>query len=83
MHIRSKDMTKTKFTFVTSECGDWQALYIYGILVAEGHSISPRDVLDAISDILPHKVERHEIPNIIAEDGMPENLKDLSNDLLY
>lgn len=75
-------MTKIKFTFVTSECGDWQALYIDGVLAAEGHSISPRDVLDAISDILPNKVESYEIPDEVAENGMPENLKDLSDDLL-
>ena len=75
-------MTKTKFTFVTSECGDWEALYINGKLAAEGHSVSVRDVLKAISDILPNKVERYEIPNEVAENGMPENLKDLSDDLL-
>lgn len=74
-------MTKIKFTFVTSECGDWQALYIDGVLAAEGHSISPRDVLDAISDILPNKVESYEISDRIAEDGMPTNLSDLSDDL--
>ena len=72
----------TKFTFVTSECGDWQALYIDGRLAIEGHSISARDVLDAIADILPNKVERYEVSYRIAEDGMPANLSNLSNVLL-
>ena len=72
----------TKFTFVTSECGDWQALYIDGRLAAEGHSISARDLLDAIADILPNKVESYEISDRIAEDGMPTNLSDLSDDLI-
>lgn len=72
----------TKFTFVTSECGDWQALYINGKIAAEGHSVSARAVLDAIADILPNKVERYEISDEIAENGMPANLSDLNNYLL-
>jgi hypothetical protein len=72
----------TKFTFVTAECGDWQALYVDDKLAAEGHSVRVSDVFDAIADILPNKVERYEIANEIAEMGMPTNLSDLSNDLL-
>ena len=70
-----------KFTFVTAECGDWQALYTNGELAAEGHSISARDVLDAIADILPNKVESYEIPDEVAEIGMPTNLKNLFDNL--
>lgn len=72
----------TKFTFVTAECGDWQALYIDGKLAVEGHSVRARDVLDAIADILPNKVEKYEIANEVAEMGMPTNLNDISDDLL-
>jgi hypothetical protein len=72
----------TKFTFVTAECGDWQALYINDKLAVEGHSVRARDVLDAIVDILPNKVERYEIANEVAEMGMPTNLNDISDDLL-
>lgn len=72
----------TKFTFVTAECGDWQALYINDRLAVEGHSISARSVLDAIASILPNKIERYEIRDEVAELGMPTNLSDLSNDLL-
>lgn len=72
----------TKFTFVTAECGDWQALYINEKLAVEGHSVSARDVLSAIADILPNKVERYEIPDMVAEMGMPTDLNELSNDLM-
>lgn len=72
----------TKFTFVTAECGDWQALYINGKLAAEGHSVSARDVLDVINNILPNEIERYEVPDKVAEFGMPVDLSNLSNDLL-
>ena len=72
----------TKFTFVTSESGDWQALYIDGKLAVDGHSVSARDVLDAIADILPNKVERYEIADRVAEIGMPTDLNELSSDLM-
>lgn len=72
----------TRFTFVTAECGDWQALYIDNQLAVEGHSIRARDVLDAIADIFPNKVERYEVNDEIAEMGMPTNLNDISIDLL-
>ena len=72
----------TKFTFVTSEYGDWQALYIGNRLAVEGHSVSARDVLDAISNILPNEVERYEVSDKVAEFGMPVDLNDIANDLL-
>ena len=72
----------TDFTFVAAECGDWEALYIDGKLGAEGHYIRAWDVLDAIAGILPNKVVRYEIPDEVAEDGMPENLNDLADDFL-
>ena len=72
----------TKFTFVSAECGDWQALYIDDKLAVEGHSVYAEDVLDAIADILPNKVERYEIADEVAEMGMPTNLSDISNGLL-
>jgi hypothetical protein len=72
----------TNFTFVTAECGDWQALYIDGKLAVEGHSVSAWDVLDAIANILPNKVENYEISDRIAEDGIPADLNDISDDLL-
>lgn len=72
----------TKLTFVTAECGDWQALYVDGKLAAEGHRVDARDVLDAIADIFPNRVERYEIRDEVAEMGMPTDLNDLSDDLM-
>ena len=69
-----------KFTIVHPECGDWEALYVNGKLAAEGHMIRAIDVLDAISDIIPNSVEAYEIPDEIAEYGMPTNLSDIFND---
>jgi hypothetical protein len=68
---------KTKFTVVTAECGDWQALYMNGKLFAEGHSLSIWDVFACIADILPNEVRSMEIPDEVAEDGMPMLLEDL------
>lgn len=68
---------KTKFTIVSPECGDWEALYINGVLAAENHSLSARDVLDCIEDIFPSEVESVEIPDEVAERGMPEFLNEL------
>jgi hypothetical protein len=71
-------MKKTNFTFVNSEYGDWQGLYINGKLAAEGHNISARDVLDCIADILPHNIITIEVPQDIAEMGMPMYLDDFN-----
>ena len=65
---------KTKFTIISPESGDWEALYINGKLAAEGHSLDARDVLDAIDDILPNEVNSIWIPDEAAESGMPMNL---------
>lgn len=43
------------FTFVNSE--DWTALYMDNALLAEGHSISAKDLLDAISVVFPNEIE--------------------------
>ena len=67
----------TKFTVVTAESGDWQALYLDGKLFAEGHSLSIWDVFDCIVDILPNEVRSMEIPDEVAEYGMPMLLEDL------
>lgn len=69
---------KTKFTIISSECGDWEALYINGKLAVEGHSLSVRDVLNCIDNILPNEVESMEISDEVAEMGMPMHLNDLS-----
>lgn len=68
---------KTKITVVTTECGDWQAFYVNDKLFAEGHSLSVWDVFACIADILPSEVRSMEIPDEVAEYGMPMLLEDL------
>lgn len=47
------------FTFVDSE--DWTALYMDDVLLVEGHSVSAKDLLNAISVVFPNKIENIEI----------------------
>lgn len=64
------------FTFVASDNGEWEGLYIDGKLATEGHCVRAIDVINSIADILPNKVERIEVPSEIAE-NLPKNLKNL------
>lgn len=68
---------KTKFTLVHPESGDWEALYINGKLAAEGHSLSVRDVLDCIDNILPNEYKYMTISDETAELGMPQYISEL------
>lgn len=65
----------TKFTFVTCENKDWQALYIDGKLAVGGYKVDAVDALHAICPILPNRVECLEIST---EGGIPFDLKDLN-----
>lgn len=70
-------MNYRNFTIAISKEGDWEALYMDGKLIAEGHSLGAHHVLDALADVLPNKVEYMEITDEKAEEGMPERLNDL------
>ena len=72
-----------EFTFVTTESGDWTAMYMDGRLMAEGHTLDAHDVLDAISDMFPNNVSYAEISDETAEDlgNMPQNLDDIRQDI--
>ena len=59
------------------ECGDWESLYINGKLVDEGHSIPSTRILQAVCETFGCIYGVMEIPDEIAEDGMPEKLSDL------
>lgn len=67
----------TTFTLVCPESGDWEALYMDGKLVADGHSLRVRDVLDAISSVLPNKFIYKEISDERAEKGFSSDLNDM------
>ena len=66
---------------VRPESGDWEALYLNGELVAEGHSISAERALSCIAKPWNYKVERIEISDEVAEMGMPLLLEDLEVDV--
>ncbi len=57
------------FVLLRPECGDWEALYMDGHLIAEGHSLRVRDVLDALSEVLPNVFTCKSIPDEQAEKG--------------
>lgn len=62
---------------VCPECGDWEALYINGILATEGHSLQLDKVILSLGQFAPILYGYHEIPDDIAEMGMPRYLSDL------
>lgn len=62
---------------VRPECGDWEALYVNGELVTEGHSLSAEQVLKCVAKHWDYKVECIEISDEAAEIGMPRLLTDL------
>jgi hypothetical protein len=64
-------------TLVRPKCIDWEALYINGKLVDEGHSLSADRVLECIAKPLDCKVELVKIRDEVAEMGMPTLLSDL------
>lgn len=66
-----------KFTLVRPECGDWEALYINGKLVREGHSLSAWQVLECIEKNLVCEIDSIEISDEVAEMGMPTLLSEL------
>ena len=65
---------KRQFVIVSPESGDWEALYMDGKLIAEGHSLRVIDVLDAIADVLLNEVSYDEISDERAENGFDKYL---------
>lgn len=67
-----------KFIKLYPECEDWEAWYMDGKLIAEGHSVRVEDILDAISNVFPNIIkESIEISDEKAEIGFTESLKDM------
>ncbi len=66
-----------KFTLVRPESGDWEALYINGELVREGHNLDAWQVLNGIEAHLVCEIEQLEISDETAEMGMPALLSEL------
>ncbi len=65
------------FVRVSPYGGDWEAWYLDGKLIAEGHSVRVSDILSAIADIFPNRVSYMEISDDAAEYGFEKDLSDL------
>lgn len=66
-------------TIVSSECGDWEALYIDGKLVDENHRLLINQVLSHLGQFLPITLVCLDVPDDIAEMGMPCDLSELTD----
>ena len=62
---------------VCPECGDWEALYINGILAGEGHNVALDRAIVSLGQFAPIQYGYLEIPDEVAECGMPRYLCDL------
>lgn len=67
----------TKIEIVSSDCGDWEALYINDKLASEAHSIRHEELLFAIKEIFPHTFEYSFVSDERAEEGFPEDRNEL------
>ena len=67
----------TKLIIAYSECGDWEALYINSKLVAEEHRMRSTTLLNAVGETFKCDYGYMEIPDEIAELGMPDKLWEL------
>ena len=62
---------------VRPECGDWEALYINGVLADESHNVSLDRAIMELGQFAPIQYAYLEIPDEVAEQGMPRCLEDL------
>ena len=62
---------------VCPECGDWEALYINGVLAAENHRVRLDKAIMSLAQFAPISYGYREIPDEVAEMGMPKYLDDL------
>lgn len=62
---------------VCPECGDWEALYINGVLASEGHKVRLDSAIISLGQFAPILYGYREIPDEVAELGMPKYLDDL------
>jgi len=68
---------KHEFVKLYPECGDWEAWYMDGKLITEGHKVMVDEILDIISNVFPNTYESIEISDEKAEEGFTEDLKDM------
>lgn len=62
---------------------DWQALYVDGRKVAENHTVTLRDALEALEGVHVGQAFRHEVSEEWAEHhGFPENFSEFPEGIL-
>lgn len=70
---------EVELVIASSECGDWEALYIDGKLVEENHRLFTDQVLSHLGQFLPITLVHLDVPDDIAEMGVPQDLSALTN----
>lgn len=78
-NIKNKEerLVMYKFTYVSSDSGDWSAWYLDGEKLVEGHKITALDLMDVIRHVFPHKLEITYVQDEIVEMGLSESLGDI------
>jgi hypothetical protein len=66
-----------EFVRLSPESGDWEAWYMDGKLIAEGHSVRVQDILDEISSVFPNTYKLIEISDEKADEGFSESLEEV------
>lgn len=77
--LGKREECKNVFTRITPVSGDWEAWYLNGKLIAEGHTVNAWDLIDGIADVFPNEIQTIEISDEKAEIGFSENLSDMLN----
>ncbi len=72
--------------FVVGEEGDWEVMYLDGVLVKEGHIISKYDALDALKDYkgdLGDSFGEYTVNQEYLEDnGLPKHFGDIDKEMI-
>lgn len=74
---RLKDSRTIDVVRICPEFGDWEALYINGVLAAEGHNVALDRAIVELGQFAPIQYAYLEVPDEVAECGMPRYLDDL------
>lgn len=75
-----------KLLFVVGEEGDWEGMYLEGVLIVEGHIISKYDALDALKEYkgdLDGSYGEYTInQEHLEENGLPKHFKDIDKTMI-
>lgn len=77
-HRDLREEKAVELVIASSECGDWEALYINGRLIDENHHLQATQVLSHLGQFLPITLVHMDVSDDTAEMGMPQNLSELT-----